>query len=175
MEIETTIRTTKNPFASQIRRKCVAQSVDGLPLCLYDRSMMKSNLELIVAEGEGQTVEFKERVSRMDREMVAFANASGGSVFVGISDDGDVLGVEITNELTSRIQDMARNCDPPVEITLHKAQGPGPAQLVLPARTTSLVKIRAEDPSKPLELSYLATNFLIGVEESLPVVLRAAD
>jgi len=65
------------------------------------------------------------------------------------------------------------SCD--VEITLHKAQGPGPAQLVLPARTTSLVKIRVEDPSKPLELSYLATNFLTGVEESLPVVLRAAD
>ncbi len=82
--------------------------------------MIKKKLDLIIAEGEGQTVEFKERLTRMDREMVAFANASGGSIFVGISDNGDIVGVEITNELTSRVQDMARNCDPPVDITLHK-------------------------------------------------------
>ena len=65
------------------------------------------------------------------------------------------------------------SCD--LEITLDKSQGPGPPQLVLPARSTSLVKIGVEDPSKPLELSYLATNFLIGPEESLPVLLRASD
>ncbi len=62
-----------------------------------------------------------------------------------------------------------------VEITLEKAGGPGPAQLVLPARATSLVKIRVEDPSKPVELSYTATNFLIGPEEGLPVVLRVSE
>ena len=65
------------------------------------------------------------------------------------------------------------SCD--VEITLDKAQGPGPAELVLPARATSLVKIGVEDPAKPLELSYVARNFLIGPEESLPVVLRASE
>jgi 3',5'-nucleoside bisphosphate phosphatase len=65
------------------------------------------------------------------------------------------------------------SCD--VEITLDKAQGPGPARLVLPARATSLVKIDVEDPAKPLELSYVATNFLIGPEEGLPVVLRESE
>ena len=68
---------------------------------------------------------------------------------------------------------IRNSCD--VEITLAKAQGPGPLELVLPARSTSLVKIGVEDPSKPLELSYVATNFLIGPEESLPVVLRASE
>ncbi len=84
---------------------------------------MKADLDLIIAEGEGQTVEFKEGLSRMDREMVAFANASGGSIFVGVADSGEVLGVELTNELTSRVQDIARNCDPPVSVTLHKHRG----------------------------------------------------
>ena len=64
-------------------------------------------------------------------------------------------------------------CD--VEITLKKTQGPGPAQLVLPARATSLVKVPVKDPAKPLELSYTATNFLIAPGEGLPVVLRKSD
>ena len=62
-----------------------------------------------------------------------------------------------------------------VDITLDRVRSPGPLQLVLPARATSLVKIRVEDSSKPVELSYIATSFLIGPEEGLPVVLRAAE
>ena len=37
---------------------------------------MKTDPELIIAEGEGKKVEFKERANRLDREMVAFANAA---------------------------------------------------------------------------------------------------
>ena len=59
---------------------------------------MKTDLSLVIAEGEGQTVEFKERLSRLDREMVAFANASGGAIFVGIADSGKIHGIEITND-----------------------------------------------------------------------------
>jgi ATP-dependent DNA helicase RecG len=84
---------------------------------------MNADLSLIIAEGEGQTVEFKERLSRLDREMVAFANASGGTIFIGVADSGEILGIEITNEITSRVQDIARNCDPPVDVTLHKHRG----------------------------------------------------
>ena len=59
---------------------------------------MKMDLTLITAEGEGQKTEFKERLSRLDREMVAFANASGGTIFLGVADNGQIRGVEITNE-----------------------------------------------------------------------------
>ena len=70
-------------------------------------------LPLALAEGEGQRIEFKEALSRVDREMVAFANASGGSIFVGVDDHGEVRGIEVTNRLKSQIQDLARNSDPP--------------------------------------------------------------
>ena len=53
-------------------------------------------MELILDEGEGYLIEFKESVSdSLAREMVAFANSSGGRVFVGISDDGSIKGVDI--------------------------------------------------------------------------------
>ncbi|MDP2908987.1 MAG: ATP-binding protein, partial [Nanoarchaeota archaeon] len=52
----------------------------------------------------------------MAREITAFANSSGGKIFLGISDDNKIKGVRITNKLKSQIQDIARNCDPPVKI-----------------------------------------------------------
>ncbi|MCI0555427.1 MAG: putative DNA binding domain-containing protein [Anaerolineae bacterium] len=50
--------------------------------------------------------------------MVAFANASGGSLFLGITDDGRIDGVIDSNRLRSQIQDIANNCDPRVPIRI---------------------------------------------------------
>jgi ATP-dependent DNA helicase RecG len=48
----------------------------------------RADLTLALAASEGQYVEFKEQVSdNLAREMVAFANASGGSIFVGVADN----------------------------------------------------------------------------------------
>jgi ATP-dependent DNA helicase RecG len=80
----------------------------------------KTDLKLILAEGEGQKIEFKERVGRLDREIVGFANASGGSIILGVSDQGELVGTDVTNELKSRIQDIARNCDPPLTVSLSR-------------------------------------------------------
>ena len=79
-----------------------------------------SKIMLIAQEGEGQTIEFKERPVNLDREMVAFANAMGGSLFIGIDDNGRVVGTPQSNKTLSQIQDIARNCDPPVHITIRK-------------------------------------------------------
>jgi len=85
------------------------------------RKLTSDELALILQEGEGLTIEFKERVANLDRELVAFANASGGRIFVGISDQGDVVGVKVDNALRSRIQDIVRNCEPPLDIQLEVA------------------------------------------------------
>ncbi len=76
-------------------------------------------IELILDEGEGYLIEFKESMSdSLAKEMVAFANSSGGRIFLGVSDKGMVKGVNITNRLRSQVQDIARKCDPPVNIAL---------------------------------------------------------
>ena len=80
--------------------------------------MRKEELQLILEEGEGYKIEFKEALSGIDRELVAFANASGGKIFLGISDDKKVKGVRIDNKLRSQIQDIANNCQPPIKILL---------------------------------------------------------
>ena len=69
--------------------------------------------------GEGQFIEFKESFDKsLQKEIVAFANASGGVVYLGITDSGFFKGIEITNRLKSQIQDIARNCDPALIINL---------------------------------------------------------
>ncbi len=77
----------------------------------------QSDIEILVAQGEGSALEYKEGLSSgFARELVAFANSAGGRILVGVRDDGTVVGVKDSNGLRSRIQDMARNCDPPVKV-----------------------------------------------------------
>ena len=58
------------------------------------------------------------------------------------------------------------------DIRLQRTGGGGPNELNLPARSTSIVKIKTPTPTEPLELRYTVTNFLIGVDAGLPVVFQ---
>jgi ATP-dependent DNA helicase RecG len=78
----------------------------------------RNRLELILSEGEGQRVEFKEGLSRLDRELVAFANSAGGTVLLGVDDMGNVTGIDTSNRMRSEVQAIARNCDPAVRVDL---------------------------------------------------------
>ena len=80
--------------------------------------MTPTDLEILLQQGEGTTLEFKESLSSSSfaRELVALANTIGGRVLPGVRDDGTVTGVKDSNVLRARIQDIARNCDPPVKV-----------------------------------------------------------
>ena len=81
--------------------------------------MSKSDfLRIVCAEGEGQKIEFKAKTTALAKEIVAFANASGGSLFLGISDDGEIIGIDDSNRLRSQIQDVANGCDPRIDIRI---------------------------------------------------------
>jgi ATP-dependent DNA helicase RecG len=57
------------------------------------------NLERLIQSGESQTLEFKSSFYRESIEtLVAFANAQGGTVLVGVTDNGAVTGVSIGKE-----------------------------------------------------------------------------
>ena len=58
--------------------------------------MNKQELKSILQQGEGLKAEFKESLSGIDKEIVSFANAEGGRVFLGVNDSGKVKGVKTT-------------------------------------------------------------------------------
>ena len=81
--------------------------------------MMSDRVDLLLREGEGLTIEFKERyTSRIAEDIAAFANAKGGTLLLGVRDDGSVIGERLTNELKARINSLARNCSPIVSVEL---------------------------------------------------------
>ena len=103
--------------------------------------MTLDDLEILVQEGEGTTLEFKERLpSSFARELVALANAIGGKILLGVRDDGTVIGTRDSNSLRARIQDIARNCDPSVQVHAE------------PVGTVIAVHVR-ESASKPVQCS----------------------
>ena len=76
-------------------------------------------IKLLVAQGEGYNLEFKESFSAsIAKEICAFANANGGEILVGVRDDGKIKGLNINNNLKSQIQDLARNMDPSLNIVI---------------------------------------------------------
>jgi ATP-dependent DNA helicase RecG len=69
---------------------------------------MIDDLDVILSEGESYTVEFKKAPDKsLPSEVCAFANASGGKVYIGIDDTGAVLGTDTSNPARSRIQDTS--------------------------------------------------------------------
>jgi len=63
--------------------------------------MTIEEVQRFVGNGEGQYVEFKFRVpepARLAKEVIAFANSQGGRVFIGVGDDGKIVGVKDASE-----------------------------------------------------------------------------
>lgn len=59
---------------------------------------------------ESETVEFKQVVSEsLKKSIIAFANHKGGTLFIGLSDEGDVIGLDNPDEVALRIQNIIRD------------------------------------------------------------------
>ena len=76
---------------------------------------MKKVLEMII-QGESQTTEFKRSFQKeVIESIVAFANAKGGKIFIGVSDKSEIVGVELKQEsLQSWINQVKQNTSPSV-------------------------------------------------------------
>ncbi|MBI5956013.1 MAG: putative DNA binding domain-containing protein, partial [Chloroflexi bacterium] len=67
----------------------------------------------IIKEGESQSVEFKGDFSpEVGKTICAFANTNGGTLFLGVSDDGRIKGVAERTE--EQVASIAHSCKPSV-------------------------------------------------------------
>jgi len=81
--------------------------------------MNTEELKDIISEGESSTVEFKRKISslqKISKEISAFANTKGGLIIIGVDDDGTIVGVSSEKE---EIDQIITACNfhiiPPVE------------------------------------------------------------
>ncbi|GHV52044.1 transcriptional regulator [Synergistales bacterium] len=76
-------------------------------------------MAVILSEGESDTVEFKEVPDKsLPSEVCAFANASGGKVFIGVDDNGRIVGTDVSNSARSRVQDTINKLEPWLKVDI---------------------------------------------------------
>lgn len=102
-------------------------------------------LRELIAQGEGEMLEFKKRTthpSRISRTLVSLANTRGGQVLVGVDDDGRLVGVRDAEEERFLLRQAAgQYVDPPLPLQFDEVEDD--------AGRVVLVVTVAESPRKP--------------------------
>lgn len=76
-------------------------------------------LQRMIWEGENDRVDFKQRVTKPEkiaRTLVSFANTHGGTILIGVKDNGYICGVDPEEEKHVLQQAADFYCDPPVAV-----------------------------------------------------------
>lgn len=77
-------------------------------------------LTKLIKQGEGLKLEFKKKdilsnITKLAREMVAFANTEGGRILIGINDEGNIEGMKGKEGHEAFLMNIARDkCSPPI-------------------------------------------------------------
>jgi predicted HTH transcriptional regulator len=77
-------------------------------------------LRKLVSLGEGQNLEFKRKAAHPEkivREIIAFANTSGGIVLIGVGDDGSIPGLKFPEDESHVMKKALLQCRPAIRYT----------------------------------------------------------
>ncbi len=78
--------------------------------------MEKRDLLAMLLKGEDSFTEFKDEKVHPDdlaAEMVAFSNTEGGTLVIGVSDKGEILGLTDWDKTMQHLDNVAsQNCEP---------------------------------------------------------------
>lgn len=77
----------------------------------------------LIERGEGPMLDFKKEISSVNRiakSIVSFANHHGGTLLVGVNDNGTICGVKAEEERFMLAQSAGVFCKPPIELTIHE-------------------------------------------------------
>ncbi len=124
----------------------------------------------MVRAGENLTVEFKRQVPKLDRlakSLSAFSNSSGGSIFFGVEDNGDICGLDHLNGTRDIVRQVAEfHCDPPAPVKTRVWNPPGGASVLVVEVPEAVDKpVYAVNPNRPGD----AWPFFRSHNENLPL------
>ena len=97
-----------------------------------------SDLQRLIAEGESETLELKRSTGQLNRAgqtLCGFLNHVGGSVVIGVLDDGRIVGQEVSDKTRRELALMLGKFEPPAPIQIDFVELPntGKAVIVLEA------------------------------------------
>ncbi len=114
-------------------------------------------LRELVSEGESSTLEFKRKFTsyeKIAKEIIAFANTKGGTLLIGVDDNGKIKGIESEKSVEGEIiHTCGFYCEPPisvdVEIVSHKKKD----VFIVYVEESNLKPHYAVNPDNPSEAS----------------------
>jgi ATP-dependent DNA helicase RecG len=83
--------------------------------------MNQADLERLIAGGESETLEFKQSTAQLPRAgetLCAFLNAAGGTIVIGVTPDGKLVGQQVADKTQQEIATMLRRFEPPANVEL---------------------------------------------------------
>ncbi len=86
--------------------------------------MNTTDLHNLIAGGESETLEFKKSTTQLKaaaESLCAFLNNSGGKVLIGVTDNGKVIGQELTDSTRQEIARTLRGFEPPCQWAIKNA------------------------------------------------------
>lgn len=128
--------------------------------------MTRNQLNDLIAQGEGARLEFKRSISaahRIARTLVAFANTSGGTLLIGVADDGTIAGVASENREMHRIEEATdRLAEPALSVTYETLSPDGRKVLIV------RVEESVEKPHYALDETGKRTIYVRAKDKSVP-------
>lgn len=83
------------------------------------------DIENLVRGGESDSIEFKVEIAKGRDKIaiaaVAFANQRGGTIFVGVDDDGQIIGISGENIKETLANILRDRCEPPLDCAIQPA------------------------------------------------------
>lgn len=97
--------------------------------------MATPTLSELILPGEGTQLEFKSTLStpyRISRTLTAFANTSGGTLLIGVADDGKIVGVASEYQEMQKIEQATDFLvEPPITISYEARRQEGKTVLII--------------------------------------------
>lgn len=96
--------------------------------------MELTDIERLVAAGEGETVEFKKSTAQLQRAgetLCAFLNAAGGQVLFGVTANGKIVGQRVADSTLRRIAATLDRFDPPARIAIDRVPLASEAEVLI--------------------------------------------
>lgn len=141
-----------------------------------------ASVRAMLRAGEGETVEYKQADAKKEqepfdtrdiaKEIVAFSNHQGGIIFLGVSDDCDVIGLEDPNRLRDWVSNVAAiNCRPAITVQYksHEVDGKKIGMIIVPKGTPGMAyqrndgkvfvrRLGSSRPADPHEIQQLVNR-----------------
>lgn len=117
--------------------------------------MTLDKIKTLIKHQESSSIEYKQSMAELDKlgkAICGFLNGQGGVGFLGITDNGQIIGIEVTESTKNKLSSFCNHFDPWPELKID--------YILLPDTEKQVVTITAKPPKDQTPVVYKGTPYL---------------